>query len=64
MLIALIGGGKGLQQMMSQNFQGVRHQLWLYVGTAYGKAIIRAFTKGSRQWNMETERYGTGDAER
>jgi putative ABC transport system permease protein len=51
MLVALIGGGKGLQQMMSQNFQGFATNsgfMWAQPTTK----PYKGFTKG-RQWNME-----------
>lgn len=51
MLIALIGGGKGLQQMMSQNFEGFATNSAFIFAQPTGKAY-KGFTKG-RQWDME-----------
>jgi putative ABC transport system permease protein len=51
MLIALIGGGKGLQQMMSQNFAGFATNSGFMWAQPTGKPY-KGFTKG-RQWNME-----------
>src|SRR5574344_848843 len=51
MLIALIGGGKGLQQMMSQNFKGFATNSGFMWAQPTGKPY-KGFTKG-RQWNME-----------
>lgn len=51
MLIALIGAGKGLQQMMSQNFQGFATNsgfIWAQPTTK----PYKGFKKG-RSWNME-----------
>ncbi len=51
MLIALIGGGKGLQQIMSQNFAGFATNSAFIFAQPTGKAY-KGFSKG-RQWNME-----------
>lgn len=56
MLIALIGGGKGLQQMMSQNFQGFATNSGFMWAQPTGKPY-KGFTKG-RQWNMEMNDMG------
>jgi putative ABC transport system permease protein len=51
MLIALIGGGKGLQQMMAQNFKGFATNSGFMWAQPTGKPY-KGFTKG-RSWNME-----------
>jgi len=50
MLIALIGGGKGLQQMMSQNFAGFATNSGFMWAQPTSKAY-KGFRKG-RHWNM------------
>jgi putative ABC transport system permease protein len=51
MLIALIGGGKGLQQMMSQNFQGFATNSGFMWAQPTSKPY-KGFKKG-RRWNMD-----------
>lgn len=51
MLIALIGGGKGLQQLMSQNFQGFATNSG-FIWCQPTNKPYKGFTKG-RSWNME-----------
>src|SRR5574344_2018106 len=51
MLIALIGGGKGLQQIMSQNFKGFATNSGFMWAQPTSMAY-KGFRKG-RAWNME-----------
>jgi putative ABC transport system permease protein len=51
MLIALIGAGKGLQQMMSQNFEGFATNSG-FIWAQQTSKPYKGFKKG-RSWNME-----------
>jgi len=53
MLIALIGGGKGLQQMMSQNFKGFATNSAFLWGQSTTEPY-KGFRKG-RQWNLQMD---------
>lgn len=58
MLIALIGGGKGLQQMMSQNFEGFATNSGFMWAQPTSKAY-KGFRKGA-SLEYGNERYGIG----
>lgn len=51
MLVALIGGGQGLQQLMQKNFEGFATNSGFIASQPTGEAY-KGFTKG-RRWNLE-----------
>lgn len=53
MLIALIGGGQGMQEMMKKNFEGFATNSGFLVAQPTGEAY-KGFRKG-RQWDLETQ---------
>lgn len=53
MLVALIGGGKGMQEMMKKNFEGFATNSGFLVAQPTGEPY-KGFRKG-RQWDLETQ---------
>lgn len=53
MLIALIGGGQGMQEMMKKNFEGFATNSGFLAAQPTGEAY-KGFRKG-RQWDLETQ---------